>query len=164
MKPRILLTILTVLALCSLFACRASKSLPHEYSKEQIIFGDGGGFSGLMNSYVLLDDARLFQQVSDSTFHPMGKVDRSFCKQIFQQTDNLRIDTLDFDFPGNLYYFYGTRKDAEESQVVWGGPSATPPSEIVDLRVQLMEQVSLFLEEKAEKENSDPEAKDEDKQ
>lgn len=157
---RIVLCFLALMAISLLFSCKASKALPHEYSKEQILFGDGGGFSGLLNTYVLLQDARLFQQVSDSTFQSMGKIDRSICKQIFQQTDNLRLDTLDFDFPGNLYYFYGTRKETEESQIVWGGAQANPPKEIVDLRAQLMEQVELYWDQKADEEADDLKTED----
>ena len=86
------------------------------------MFGKGGGFAGIETRYILLDDSRLYIQPGiKSGFQYIGKVDRKLTKQMFHNYQNLGLEQMDLNEPGNMYYFIEKRQGQQvNKKLVWG--------------------------------------------
>jgi len=130
------LKISVFLAICSLIlvaSCSQSKAFPQKYSRDQIHFGQGGGFTGMLTYYVLLEDGRLFQrQMRDSSYTLLDTWKQDFVSQMFSNYNLLHFDELDYYEPGDLYYFieYHSGKEAIY-KVAWGKPGFRPDENLV---------------------------------
>ncbi len=96
-------------------------------------FGQGGGFSGIVTHYALLDDRRLFQKADrDSSYTFITKWNKEFVHQMFDNYHLLRIDTLQYYEPGDIYYFieYHAR-DKTVHRIAWGRPGFSPNNNII---------------------------------
>lgn len=127
---------LVLLAICSLgilASCSPAKEFPSKYSKDQIHFGQGGGFSGLITYYALLEDGRLFlRSQRDSTFTLVTTWDKNFVDQMFSNYKRFNFDQLDFNEPGDLYYFlqyYPAKKPSHN--LTWGRSGFRPDENLV---------------------------------
>src|SRR5687768_11797667 len=95
-----------LIAISIIAGCSSSRGFPGDYNGDQIHFGQGGGFTGNVNYYVILEDGRLFQkQQRDSSYTHLATWKKNFTKQLFTNYQQLSLDTLAFNEPGNLYYF-----------------------------------------------------------
>ena len=127
------LSILLLLTLCIILACSTPKLSPIDYKGNQIHFGQGGGFTGNVNYYVILDDGRLFQkQLKDTSFSHLATWKRNFTHQLFTDYDQLELDTLAYSEPGNLYYFVEMHNEGKIHRSVWGKPGFNPSQKLVD--------------------------------
>ena len=125
--------LLILLAILVTAACSSSKLSPGNYLGDQIHFGQGGGFTGNVSYYVLLDDGRLFQkQLLDTTYTHQATWKKNFTKQIFSNYHELNLDSLAHSEPGNLYYFVEMHQDGKVHRLVWGNPGFTPSQKLVD--------------------------------
>src|SRR5688500_84469 len=125
--------LLLALAFIVTAACSSSKLTPANYEGAQIHFGQGGGFTGNVSYYVLLDNGSLFQkQLLDSAYTHEATWKKKFTKQIFSNYDELNLDALAHSEPGNLYYFVEMHEDGKVHRLVWGNPGFTPSQKLVD--------------------------------
>ncbi len=115
-------------------ACKSSKLLPPEYKGSQLHFGQGGGFTGGVTYYTLLDDNRLFQKgLSDSSFTFVTTWDKGFTRQMFDNYKSLQLDEVQYYHPGNLYYFIEYHSPGNEPhRITWGKSDMTPPPSVVN--------------------------------
>ena len=87
-------------------SCASTKEFPSNYKGDQIHFGQGGGFTGIITHYALLDDGRVFEKIArDTAYTFFEKWDKSFVQQLFANYAALELNKLDHYHPGNLYYF-----------------------------------------------------------
>ncbi len=116
-----------------IFACSPSEEYPDTYKGERLHFGQGGGITGNLNYYVLLDNGQLFQRAPrDSTFTLAGTWDDAFVTQMFANYKTLHLDTVDFYQPGDLYYFIQFQSGDEPlHRIAWGRPGYIPDNNIV---------------------------------
>jgi hypothetical protein len=107
--------------------------MPKDHKGDQIHFGQGGGFSGVLQYYVLLDNGQVFQRgYRDSIFTHLTTWNRSFTDQMFSNFESLQLDTVDFYEPGDLYYFIEFRKpNFPPHRIAWGRPGYQPKGNIV---------------------------------
>jgi len=128
-----LYTILVLATCISLYCCTPSKEFPEHYKGEQIQFGQGGGFSGMITHYSLLDDGRLFQKVArDTNFTFTENWDKPFVKQMFKNFHELGLDKLNHYHPGNLYYFIEYHSpDKPTHRISWGQTGYTPDENVI---------------------------------
>lgn len=125
--------ILLLLALCVIQSCSTSKLSPIDYKGDQIHFGQGGGFTGNVNYYVILEDGRLFQkQAKDTSFSHLTTWKKNFTNQIFTDYHQFELDSFTHSEPGNLYYFVEMHNDGKIHRSVWGKPGFNPPQKLVD--------------------------------
>jgi len=77
-----------------------------QYSGTSIVFGDGGGFTGLVNEYKLTTDGRiiLLKNMTGDTV-TVATLNKKATANIYSKLQESGIDTLSFDHPGNKYYF-----------------------------------------------------------
>ena len=113
--------------------CRSTQALPPEYKGEQLHFGQGGGFSGIVTYYALMDDGRLFQKdPKDSSYTLITKWTDDFVRQMFNNYHLLHLDQVDHYEPGDLYYFIEYHsKENEVHRIGWGKPGFIPDDNVV---------------------------------
>ncbi len=113
--------------------CQPAVDFPPDYKGDQLHFGQGGGFSGILQYYVLLDDGRLFQKgFRDSVFAKSDTWEKPFVRQIFKSYSMLELEHIRHYEPGDLYYFieYRTRRKPPH-RIAWGRPGHQPDEKIV---------------------------------
>ncbi len=122
-----------ILSLGTFISCGTTTEFPSKYRGEQLHFGQGGGFSGLVNYYVLLDDGRLYQKaLYDSTFNYTDKWNKTFVRQMFSNYQMLDIENVDYFEPGDLYYFLQHKEGNQPlHSITWGRPGVKPQENIV---------------------------------
>ena len=131
------------IVLCLLSSC-AKQTNPLTYTKNQLIFGSGGGFANQVNEYRLLENKRLFfRKNNDSTFTRLGKQKAKIVKKLFEASETLFHEKSGFNQPGNMYYFVRLQKENETQSVVWGRQNTNAPEKAKDLHKQLMNLVPL---------------------
>lgn len=134
---------LTFALIFSLLAC-SHKMNPDKYKKSQIIFGNGGGFTNLVNEYHLLENGQLYHKRSiDTVFTELGKQNSDSVKMLFAKTKVLFDETKGFREPGNVYYFIKFKQDSTTNEIVWGTSKETFPAKAKELYKELMNLVNL---------------------
>lgn len=130
-------SLLVVIVIAS--SCKTTKYTPTDFPNEQITFGSGGGFSGLVTDYTLLSNGQLFKRSStDNIFVELKKVKKDAAAQSFKNYRFLGIDKLSSDAPGNLYYFIQYKgKDNKEHKLVWSN-GQSPTEEKLKLYYSLL--------------------------
>jgi len=118
----------------TILACASAKEFPAEYRGEQIHFGQGGGFTGGVNYFALLDDGRLFQRnPKDSSYVYVDRWDKPFVKQMMNSYHQLQLDSLDYYEPGDLYYFIKHQSaDAPLHRITWGRNGFKPDPKLIN--------------------------------
>ncbi len=131
---RFYFTFLTISVLGLMPACKSPNHLPSEYKGDQLHFGQGGGFTGAVTYYVLLDDSRVFEKnTMDSSYTPMTEWNKDFTRQMFGNYKSLGLDKIDYYHPGNLYYFIEHHTQGDEPhRISWGKSDMTPPETVVN--------------------------------
>jgi len=103
------------------------------YKGEQLHFGQGGGFTGIISHYALLDDGRLFQrEPRDTSFTFITTWDKGFVEQMFSNYHQLDLGKVEHHHPGNLYYFIEYYTPSKEvHRITWGQQGYSPDDNIV---------------------------------
>jgi hypothetical protein len=114
-------------------SCHPSADFPSKYKGKQIEFGQGGGFSGAVTQFVLLDDGRLFQRPwKDSSVVFVQQWKRNLTSQLFLNYISLNLQDLSYNEPGDLYYFIDYHPDAlSHHRIVWGKPGFHPDDNLI---------------------------------
>lgn len=117
---------LTYLVLILLIlSCNSTKYTAENLPDTQLIFGQGGGFTGAVTSYCLLENGQLFKKSDKKTFESWKKVKKKKAKEIFKNCYANRLDTIEHSIPGNMYFFIQYRKDSIDNKILWN--DNTPP-------------------------------------
>ena len=103
---------------------------PAHYKGRQLVMGSGGGITGFVTTYYLLDNRKLFvRNGRDSVFTFLNRQRGATTRQLFQLAeDTCNIRNTTFDYPGNLYKFAQWKKGEESHKVTWGGTGETVPA------------------------------------
>ncbi len=128
--------ILPVFLLSTLFFanCKVVKYTPGNLPVNQLIFGNGGGFTGVETSYTLLENGQIFKQVGvNGTYQELKPINRKKAKSLFEKAVTLQLFKLDINQPGNLYYFVREINQQIDSKVTWGAGDFLPPQGLVFL-------------------------------
>lgn len=112
-------------------ACKAPRMdyTPDIYEGDMISFGNGGGFTGKVDRYVLLDNGQLFNQeamIKTDVYKALAPLDKRLTEQLFANFYSLDLHKMIVRDPGDLYYFIDMRKDGKEHRLMWGGHEQTP--------------------------------------
>ncbi len=109
--------------------CRSGKLGPEESQKSQIRFGSGGGFTGAVHTYALLNSGRLYEHNSmgPDSFAFVLEVPKVKTKALFEEVKGMRLDTLSYHTYGNYYHFLEWRKGADFSRVTWSTDDSKAP-------------------------------------
>jgi hypothetical protein len=117
--------------LTMLFSCKSTNFSPKNYSESQLIVGNGGGVSGMIREYCLLDNGQLFTSKGVSgQWKAMRKLKKTQTREIFNKVTNLGLSTLKFDHPGNMTYYFIIKKPPRSNQIRWGESGVSTPEGI----------------------------------
>lgn len=101
---------------------------PANYKKAILFFGQGGGFTGAVTTYALLDNGRVFKKntLTQPEFMYLGKLTKSDTRQLFNNYTFLGLDTFQTSEPGNIYHFVEYQLKNNRHRLTWGGPTPVP--------------------------------------
>lgn len=134
-----LITWLAPAVVATMVACSSGKAVPAQDKGEQLHFGQGGGFTGSLTYYILLDDGRIFSRAADSTDTYLTTLERPLTRQLFAHYRQVGLDKLQFNEPGNLYRFLELHVNgARVNRMTWGAEGFTPPSGLPEYHLLLM--------------------------
>jgi hypothetical protein len=130
--------ILILLFISAFFAsCSSSGKVNNDAGAKRLIFGNGGGFTGMYTSYELNEDGRLFSLLADSVQHQVKKLRKKQTSEIFAQADKLKMTQPAFNHPGNMTSFIRYKSGGVLTEYSWGDPGISVPAEITNLYSQL---------------------------
>lgn len=116
MRPIIILSFLSLL----LFNCKGQYTID-ELPEKLLVFGSGGGMTGAVTTYTLLENGQLFSNNSITKEHQeLEKLPKKTAKAFFEKMQALELSKTDFNHPGNLYYFIKQVDGEEYYTVTWG--------------------------------------------
>lgn len=99
------------------------------YPDPIIYFGRGGGFTGMVTTYALLQNGDLYKKnsIGDQDFEHILKIDSTETKSIFTNYSFLGIDTMQLSEPGNTYSFISMKhKNSDLMKLVWSKSISLP--------------------------------------
>lgn len=120
-------------ALSIVFLGCSSQEKLAKYNDVDISFGNGGGYTGQEITYSLTSDGvlkmtdKLKNETVDITTLKANKT-----LKLFDQLNQLNIAGLDFNQPGNMYYFIKETNKSGTQKVVWGDGENKPPQAVID--------------------------------
>ncbi|GAB4338457.1 MAG: hypothetical protein OHK0038_17180 [Flammeovirgaceae bacterium] len=119
------------------------KDYPSEKSK--IIFGNGGGFTGLVNRYVLLENGQIFIENNITNESKQLKVlKKKDTKNLFKNIQALQMEKRTLNEVGNTYQFLEFSQKGKSLKYQWQNLKDKPEFEDVDkMYQQLIEKVKV---------------------
>ena len=121
-------------------SCRTGKALPEADRGPQLLFGQGGGFTGAVTAFVLLPDGRLFRRGADESDTYLLTLDRTLARQLFAHFRRVGFDQIRFNEPGNLYRFIEWYDQGQmRNRLVWGAEGVDPPEGLAAFHHLLMQ-------------------------
>jgi hypothetical protein len=112
-------------------SCNSTKNLD-KASEKVILFGNGGGFTGQVIEYVLDENGTFMKNDKlKSEVTILRNLKKSEIRKIFKELEIMKFDTVNFNHPGNTYYFIKSSSSGTSHEVVWGEPNNLPPARII---------------------------------
>lgn len=116
---------LKLLLLClfsiSFMSCKPQQFTVENLPDKQLVFGRGGGITGAVDTYILLENGQLFHTNSiTKKSEELKKVGKAKTQELFNQLEAIQLGDIDFNHPGNMYYFIEDVSEAGSKKVVWG--------------------------------------------
>lgn len=89
----------------------------------QIVFGHGGGFTGMVHEYALLENGYIIRVEKDSAEQRIvKKIGKKKAAAHFAAVDSMRLHTWLYDVPGNIYHFIILKREGKkDNKIVWDG-------------------------------------------
>lgn len=107
----------------------------------QIVFGHGGGFTGMVHEYALLQNGYIVKIEKDNaTQRIVKKIGKKKATTYFAEVDSMRLHTWLYDVPGNMYHYILLKRDGKkDNKIVWDGGGNDPraPKNIEDFHKKL---------------------------
>ena len=110
------------------FGC-SKKYLPHNYPKESITFGSGGGFTGAYTNYILLSNGQLFKQTTldNQLMEAKKRISNNETRQFFKNYKTLNIGEMNYQNPGNMTSFIEYQQAQTKRRVAWSTANSDIP-------------------------------------
>lgn len=119
-------------------SCKVVKYTPEKFPASQIIWGSGGGFTGIETAYILLPNGQLFKKEGvEGTYLELKPLKKKTAKPYFEKMASLQLYKQDIHKPGNVYYFLQEITETTDSRVTWGAGDYIPPSAFVAVYKEL---------------------------
>lgn len=115
-------------------SCQSQRFTPETFSGKQLSFGNGGGFSGQVKEYTLLENGQLFSANSlTNETKELKKIDKKQTKALFAKMEALHPASINFKHPGNRYYFLKLKEGKAVHEITWGSTNHPAPEGIQEL-------------------------------
>ena len=103
---------------CIMTGCKTAQISPEKYEKSKIYFGRGGGFTGELKEYCLLENGDIYQiNPSSREASLRNSISKSSAKTIFKNLENMELQKYKYDQPGNMYYWMKCHADQDLSLI-----------------------------------------------
>jgi len=117
MKPLLFLSLFTVF----LFSCKSQTYTLENLPQNLLVFGNGGGITGEVKTYTLLENGQLFYSSSLTKERmEMKRLAKKEAAAYYERLEALKLSDVNFDHPGNMYYFLETVKGDTIHRITWG--------------------------------------------
>ncbi|WNJ20772.1 hypothetical protein [Pontibacter sp. G13] len=105
----------------------------------ELYFGSGGGATGEINAYCLLDNGRLYHRPTKTgEFFLVDRIPKRRRNDLFWQVDNLDLFGVQFLEHENRFRFLQIKGQEGVNRVMWGDRTASQlPDGITDLYKEL---------------------------
>ena len=129
--------------LCLIVGCKSTKYTAKDLPQNQVLIGNGGGFSGIQTEYILLENGQLFERSSmrDSLVELKG-VSKKAAQKIFEQIRTLGMDTMNYNQPGNLYKYLSYSTPFKDYRITWGAQDTVPGKSITSFYEKTYEMIN----------------------
>lgn len=113
-----------LLLLIGLLTCKPSQVALDDYEGRQLILANGGGFTGQIIEYILLENGAVFRKNSmDNSIERITTLERADTKQIFHNYELMQLAEMRLDEPGNMYFYIKRIEEGKVNQVKWNAES-----------------------------------------
>ncbi|MEM6265318.1 MAG: hypothetical protein AAGI38_22645 [Bacteroidota bacterium] len=121
--------------------CNSTTYTADSLPPERILFGSGGGITGMATTYCLLENGQLFKMegVVEGEFLEQPKVKKRSAKESFELARELGIMGMNLNQPGDLYSFIEYHKEGKKRRLTWGVPGNPAPEKIILLYKSLVQ-------------------------
>ena len=130
-----------LLLFATITSCASQKEVasPAEWKGNSIKFGKGGGFTGVSNMYVLLENGQLFSQDGlSSNYTALSKVSKKAAAALFKSAALLSFPAADVNEPGNMYKELQVTLPNKTIKLLWSDGNTTVNSDINNFHQQLL--------------------------
>ena len=138
-----ILLFLLLAAVAGLFAFCKSNKPKHSADMlppKQLRWGSGGGFTGKETVNTLLENGQIFQFSSmTNQITELGGTKAKTAKGHFAKATTSGLDLLNFNNPGNMYYFIETKDGEATNRVTWGDEKTPLMQEVKDFYTALQQ-------------------------
>lgn len=113
-----------------IYGCGPQGAL-YEYQGTNINFGSGGGYSGQVSTYTLSTTGKL--EITESLTGKtalLPNMKKSKVKKVYSTLAEMDFEKIQFNHPGNMYYFIEQAKGDTTHKVVWGDGGEAVPAEV----------------------------------
>jgi len=116
----LLLFLLLIGSLVIWQGCKTQEVSFKDYKGPKLMFGEGGGFAGSVNEYIVFPNGQIFLKKNDGAAVAFAKIKKRKAKKLFKKADEMDLIKMSYKKPGNMYYYIGYKKDKEFSKSTWG--------------------------------------------
>jgi hypothetical protein len=98
-----------------------------------LIFGSGGGISGISTTYKVLANGKVFKGSGriEIKYTEVSKIKKKQAQKLFEALNTIKIEP--FNHPGNMSYFIIIGEGNSGTKFLWGSNDFVVPKELEDL-------------------------------
>jgi len=120
MKPLIFIFFALYLGI----GCTSTSTSLKDYQGKRITLANGGGFTGQVIEYVILEDGQVYRKNSmDQSVKAYTKLNKDIVKQIFDNYNVLELNKVELNDPGNMYFYISFADKDEIHKITWNTES-----------------------------------------
>ena len=101
-----------------MISCMNPEKLLKNTSAERLYFGKSGGFTNIPMAYVLIDHSIIFK-IDQDTYTAVKKLKKTQIRQLHDMMNEIHLETLQLNEPGNMTYYLKISKTGLENEVKW---------------------------------------------
>ena len=104
-----------------LLSCNQKVFSPLTFEGSMLEWGTGGGFTGGVSTWCLLENGHLFKsEDGGKNYTHLGKWEKQKSNQYFNNFTTLGLDKMTLNEPGNKYYFITIKQKQGSHKITWG--------------------------------------------
>ncbi len=116
---KIIYSVIITLFLFSM-GCKSKKYTMEQVPASQLVFGSGGGFSGIVKEYSLLQNGEIITKMDKSTtYEKVGSINEQVAKGLFSTVTKFTTKKYKLDSPGNMYQFIQLKNEGKDTKFTW---------------------------------------------
>ena len=136
-KPFLYLTPFLLIILTFSF-CKTVTYTADNLPTRQLYFGSGGGFTGAVSEYLVLENGQIFKHLSETSYDELKKTKKKTAEGFYATYDELKLNELQFVRPGNMYFFLRMVDGDKEHYISWGDHNKNTYPKVKELHLNLM--------------------------